>query len=149
MRLFLSLIPGLIVTIAGALMFRFPPKTINHFYGYRTPASMHSQAAWDFANQYAALQLVMAGFAMLLVSSALVVVGLENELVITILPVLGGAAWTNGRTEVGDSATLRCERSAESRRMNVKPICDCARGEQRLCRTVRRPSVLSFHGNAS
>src|SRR5947207_1798028 len=100
MRLFLSLLPGLIVTIAGALMLRFPPKTINNLYGYRTPASMRSQVAWDFANRYAAIQLVVAGLAMLLVTSVLVVVGFENELVITILPVLGGAAWTIGRTEV-------------------------------------------------
>lgn len=61
---------------------------------------MRSQAAWDFANRYAAIQLVLAGLAMLLVSSALVAVGFENELVITILPVLGGAAWIIARTEI-------------------------------------------------
>ncbi len=31
---------------------RFPPKKINHLYGYRTPRSMRSQEAWDCANQF-------------------------------------------------------------------------------------------------
>ncbi|HMP98127.1 MAG TPA: SdpI family protein [Cyclobacteriaceae bacterium] len=38
--------------VIGYLFMRFPPKKINHFYGYRTPRSMRSQEAWDFANKY-------------------------------------------------------------------------------------------------
>lgn len=38
--------------VIGYLFMRFPPKKINSFYGYRTPRSMRSQEAWDFANKY-------------------------------------------------------------------------------------------------
>jgi uncharacterized membrane protein len=38
--------------VIGYLFYRFPPKKINPLYGYRTPRSMRSQEAWDFANKY-------------------------------------------------------------------------------------------------
>ena len=30
----------------------FPPKGINHLYGYRTPRSMRNDQTWKFANDY-------------------------------------------------------------------------------------------------
>lgn len=43
-----------IMLIIGILWKKSPPKNINGFYGYRTPRSMKSQEAWDFANKYLA-----------------------------------------------------------------------------------------------
>ena len=34
---------------------KFPPKKINHLYGYRTNRSMKSQLAWESANKYSSL----------------------------------------------------------------------------------------------
>ena len=47
-------ISGLIFLLAGFIQQRFPPKKINHLYGYRTSNSMKSQESWDFAQEYSA-----------------------------------------------------------------------------------------------
>jgi uncharacterized membrane protein len=39
----------LVITL---LMRVFPPKGINHLYGYRTPASMRDEVSWKIANDY-------------------------------------------------------------------------------------------------
>lgn len=44
-------IPAIMLTL-GILWKKNPPKNINGFYGYRTPRSMKSQEAWDFAQRY-------------------------------------------------------------------------------------------------
>jgi len=31
---------------------RYPPKGVNHLYGYRTSRSMRNEATWKFANSY-------------------------------------------------------------------------------------------------
>ena len=49
---------GLIFLIAGYIQHRFPPKKINHLYGYRTSASMKSQESWDFAQEYSAKKVI-------------------------------------------------------------------------------------------
>jgi uncharacterized membrane protein len=50
---------GPFLLILSFLYKRFPPKKINHLYGYRTPRSMRSQEAWDCANQYSASALMI------------------------------------------------------------------------------------------
>jgi immunity protein, SdpI family len=95
-----SPLPGVIVLVAGAVLYRFPPKTINGLYGYRTPRSMRSQAAWNFANRYAAEQMMMAGVACILVTAALTRWGALREPVATIVGVLAAAGWIVGRTEL-------------------------------------------------
>ena len=53
--LFLILtLSGGIFLLAGYIQFRFPPKKINHLYGYRTSTSMRSQECWDFAQTFSA-----------------------------------------------------------------------------------------------
>ena len=47
-----TLVLGLIFMFGGAVMFRFPPKEINYFYGYWTKSSMKSQYRWDFAQKH-------------------------------------------------------------------------------------------------
>ena len=38
--------------LLGWLLKKFPPKKINHLYGYRTQRSMKNQASWEAANTY-------------------------------------------------------------------------------------------------
>lgn len=47
--------------LAGLVMLKFPPSKINFIYGYRTPRSMKSQERWDFAQRYAARELLRIG----------------------------------------------------------------------------------------
>lgn len=53
---------GILFLICGFIFFKFPPKKINSFYGYRTPRSMKSQERWDFAQDYAAKEMMNLGF---------------------------------------------------------------------------------------
>ena len=53
--------PGIFFLLLGMLVTRFPPKSLNHFYGYRTPRSMRSQDAWAEANQYAPALMIRLG----------------------------------------------------------------------------------------
>lgn len=57
----LPLLTGSIFIIVGFIMYRFPPKKINMFYGYRTINSMKSQERWDFSQKYAAKELMKFG----------------------------------------------------------------------------------------
>jgi uncharacterized membrane protein len=52
---------GLIFSISGAILWKYPPKSINWLYGYRTARSMKSQECWDFAQTYAARGMVWVG----------------------------------------------------------------------------------------
>jgi uncharacterized membrane protein len=53
---------GFIMILAGFVMYKFPPKKINPFYGYKTPSSMESQEKWDFAQYFASKQMMKLGF---------------------------------------------------------------------------------------
>ncbi|MDL5045533.1 SdpI family protein [Oscillatoria amoena NRMC-F 0135] len=50
--LYIHLLLGPLIVIIAFLFKRFPPRRINHLYGYRTPRSMRNQEAWDCANTY-------------------------------------------------------------------------------------------------
>ena len=52
---------GLIFVVAGYIQHRFPPKKVNHLYGYRTSTSMKSQESWNFAQQYSAKKMMKIG----------------------------------------------------------------------------------------
>jgi uncharacterized membrane protein len=41
-----------ILIVTGIIVWVFPPKKINHWYGYRTPKSMKSIENWNLANSY-------------------------------------------------------------------------------------------------
>ena len=60
MTLILS-VSGLIFLLAGYIQQRFPPKKINHLYGYRTSTSMKSQESWDFAQAFSAKKMMRIG----------------------------------------------------------------------------------------
>ena len=52
---------GIIVTILGIIFYLYPPKKINHLYGYRTKRSMRNQETWDAANRYSTVLMILAG----------------------------------------------------------------------------------------
>ncbi|UII22481.1 SdpI family protein [Fulvivirga ligni] len=47
------LLTGPLMLLISILFYAFPPKAINHVYGYRTKRSMKNQQTWDEANRYA------------------------------------------------------------------------------------------------
>jgi len=60
---------GVVFLIIGIILYLFPPKRINNYYGYRTESSKRNQQTWDAANRYStiyllkiSLVLIIAGF---------------------------------------------------------------------------------------
>ena len=47
--------------LIGWLMLKFPPKSINMWYGYRTKQSKSTTDKWKFSQPYAAIQLIKSG----------------------------------------------------------------------------------------
>ena len=47
--------------ITGLILFKFPPKKINSLYGYRTSSSMQNSERCDFAQRYAAIEMMKQG----------------------------------------------------------------------------------------
>ncbi|UYW00389.1 SdpI family protein [Flavobacterium agricola] len=59
---------GLFFMLVGIIMYNFPPKKVNYFYGYRTESSMKSLPRWHFAQKYAAKALALLGAFFILIS---------------------------------------------------------------------------------
>ena len=64
--IFVCILCGLIYIVTGRLVFRYPPKKINDFYGYRTSRSKKSQAQWDFAQKESSKYIIQSGYYCLL-----------------------------------------------------------------------------------
>jgi uncharacterized membrane protein len=56
---------GVVFIIAGYIQKAYPPKKINNYYGYRTPAAMKNQETWDEANSYSARVMIKTGLVLL------------------------------------------------------------------------------------
>jgi len=54
-------VTGLIFYVAGYIQFKYPPKKINHFYGYLTKTSMRSQEVWNFSQTLSAKKIQQLG----------------------------------------------------------------------------------------
>lgn len=48
----LDLLLPITILVIGILIYKFPPKNINGFYGYRTSRSMKNIDTWMFANKH-------------------------------------------------------------------------------------------------
>lgn len=59
---------GAIFILIGFLTKRYPPKKINHLYGYRTAKSMQSQERWDYAQTHSAREMIRVGLIMCLLA---------------------------------------------------------------------------------
>ncbi|MEP1489351.1 MAG: SdpI family protein [Algibacter sp.] len=84
---FIILIPiGTIFIIGGFLMSKYPPKSINHLYGYRTSTSMKNQDIWDYAQKFSSKKMIKYGLAQTLLS----LVGFFNLLPVSLLNMFLG-----------------------------------------------------------
>ncbi len=63
MYLFINLLLGIALLIAGCYYRLNPPLYINGSFGYRTRRSSKNEDSWEEANRYAADMLVCAGIA--------------------------------------------------------------------------------------
>lgn len=68
--LIVPLLAGTFFMILGFILYKFPPKKINGFYGYRTKTSMNNQEIWDFSQNYSANEMMKFG-ALLTASSSI------------------------------------------------------------------------------
>jgi len=64
---------------------KFPPKKINHFYGYRTRRSMTNQEIWKVANEYSAKFMVKITLVSMVFPPFLYFMYPEQNLLITII----------------------------------------------------------------
>lgn len=55
------LLCGLPIIILGLVYKKFPPKKINHLYGYRTTRSMQNMEVWTYANKIGADAIIYVG----------------------------------------------------------------------------------------
>lgn len=62
------LLCSIIFIVAALILLRWPPRSVNHMYGYRTPAAMASQERWVFAQRHGAQSMLRAGVLMLILS---------------------------------------------------------------------------------
>ena len=76
-----AVICGLVFLIMGFIMYKWPPRTINWLYGYRTGSSMKSQERWVFAQKYSAMQMMKSGGALLLMGLAMALFGADIPLI--------------------------------------------------------------------
>ncbi|MBL7472568.1 SdpI family protein [Robertkochia sediminum] len=76
----IPLITGACFLIAGWIMLKWPPKKINWYYGYRTSTAMKNQETWDFAQRYAAKELVKTAVLLIILGLLLSMVTLNVPL---------------------------------------------------------------------
>jgi len=75
---------SIVFIIVGLITFKFPPKTINGLYGYRTKSSMKNQETWDFAQVYSSKKIITIGFIMLILSINFIVIDFSNTQIVII-----------------------------------------------------------------
>lgn len=88
MNLLLLLMVPIITLIAGYLMYRHTPKSINGLVGYRTSRSMINQDTWNFANKYCASLWIKLGISSSIVSILICVLFDINEIVSIVIVLI-------------------------------------------------------------
>jgi hypothetical protein len=66
----ISFICGFMFMIGAGVLYFFPPKRINSWFAYRTAAAIKTQERWDFAQKFAAVQIIRASVVMIILSLA-------------------------------------------------------------------------------
>lgn len=72
------MLTGIIFFIAGWVQQKYPPKKINHLYGYRTKTSMRNQEVWKFAQEYSSKKMMKYSLYMILLGALLSFFELEG-----------------------------------------------------------------------
>ncbi len=88
MNLLLLLMVPVITLIAGYLMYRHTPKSINVLVGYRTNRSMINQDTWDFANNYCAKLWIKLGIITSVISFLIYILFDVNETVSIVIVLI-------------------------------------------------------------
>lgn len=57
----MQLLFGIVFLITGILTLKYPPKTINDIYGYRTKNSISSIEKWNFSQRYSSILISKIG----------------------------------------------------------------------------------------
>lgn len=76
------LVPNLIIII-GLLLFKYPPKKINIFFGYRTNRSMKNKKNWDYANKCCGKLWIILGLIMILMCFFILIIFKLKSIIIT------------------------------------------------------------------
>ncbi|MBU2938461.1 SdpI family protein [Lacinutrix sp. C3R15] len=92
---------GILFIIIGIIMFIFPPKKINMFYGYRTNRSMKHQKNWDFAQKYSSKLLALIGVALTVFSTLNIFFKLKDqtEMIVSTTLIIGSIIFLIVKTE--------------------------------------------------
>ena len=88
MNLLLLLMVPIITLIAGYLMYRYTPKSINGLVGYRTSKSMINQDTWDFANKYCASLWIKLGIITTVISFLIYILFDVNKIVSIVIVLI-------------------------------------------------------------
>lgn len=80
----MSLLVGSIFIIAGFILYKFPPKSINELYGYRTKNSMRNIERWKFAQTYSARLMMYLGAVYLLLAIPAAFISIDKSIALAI-----------------------------------------------------------------
>lgn len=56
-----SITVSILFIVFGFILMKYPPKSINSMYGYRTPFSMKNQDTWDISQKHSGLLMLLLG----------------------------------------------------------------------------------------
>ncbi len=87
---FAAVISGILLSMIGVITKKYPPKKINHFYGYRTRRSMANQQIWNYANRIAANMLIWLGLLLLGIGIVSYLISPEKSPIMSLFALLIG-----------------------------------------------------------
>ena len=84
------LLTGLLSALTGYILRKYPPKSINWFYGYRTRRAMKGQDQWDFAQKLAGREMIRSGLllAVLGIAGAWLPLSDEAAVAVALVPII-------------------------------------------------------------
>lgn len=87
----ISITAAIIFILFGFILMKYPPKSINKVYGYRTPLAMKNQDTWDEAQKHSGFIIMILGAfnGIIGVWSIALPMGINNEKVQTIILLVG------------------------------------------------------------
>lgn len=56
-----SITVSILFIVFGFILMKYPPKSINSMYGYRTPFSMKNQDTWDISQKHSGFLMIILG----------------------------------------------------------------------------------------
>jgi len=114
---------GALFIVIGALQRYLPPKNINRWYGYRTPAARSSQQAWDEGNRYSAIYMMKAGLFVLIVGFAINILAITYVTDFNARQMIAYFMLFGGAMGVGIAMVVATEKHLKKtiKNLNVKP----------------------------